>query len=170
MGSKLNILGKAWAFGDNVNTDLIFPNKYKHVVLDDLSKAGQFAMLGAVPDFPTKISKGDVIIAGKNFGCGSSREYAPISIQYAGISAVIAKSFGRIFFRNSINIGLPPLICGDSEKIRQGDIVSVCLEEGKIFNKTSKEVYQFELLPDFLYEILVAGGLIAFAKMQIEQD
>lgn len=165
----MNIQGRVWVFGDDVNTDLIFPNKYKHVVLDDVPKAGQFAMIGADPDFPKKIAKGDIIVAGKNFGCGSSREYAPIAIKYAGISAVIAKSFGRIFFRNAINIGLPPLICPDSEGIHEGDLISVDIEAGKIFDTTSIQTFQFTPIPDFLYRILESGGLIEFAKAQLRE-
>lgn len=165
----MNIRGKVWVFGDNINTDLIFPNKYKHVVLDDVPKSGQYAMIGSDPDFPKKVSKGDIIVAGKNFGCGSSREYAPISIKYAGVSAVIAKSFGRIFFRNAINIGLLPLICADSDRIHEGDAISVNLKEGKIVNETTKESFQFTPIPEFLSRILEAGGLIEFARMQLEE-
>ncbi len=165
----MDIQGKVWVFGDDINTDLIFPNKYKHVVLDDVPKAGQYAMIGSDPDFPKKISQGDIIVAGRNFGCGSSREYAPISIKYAGISAVIAKSFGRIFFRNAINIGLLPLICADSDKIHAGDVISVNLEGGKIFDQTTNESFQFTPIPEFLSRILEAGGLIEFAKTQLKE-
>jgi 3-isopropylmalate/(R)-2-methylmalate dehydratase small subunit len=138
--------------------------------LDDVPKAGEFAMVGVDPDFPKKISKGDIIVAGKNFGCGSSREYAPISIKYAGISAVIAKSFARIFFRNAINIGLLPLICGDADQIHAGDIISVNLEEGKIVDQTSKRSYPFTPIPEFLSGILQSGGLIEFGKAKLREN
>jgi 3-isopropylmalate/(R)-2-methylmalate dehydratase small subunit len=166
----MNIQGKVWVFGEDVNTDLIFPNKYKHVVGDDVPKSALYAMVGVDPEFPKKISNGDIIVAGKNFGCGSSREYAPLALKYAGISAVIAPSFGRIFFRNSINIGLLPLVCPESEKIHAGDIISVNLEEQKIVDQTSKQSFQFEPIPEFLHGILEAGGLIAFAKAQLREN
>ena len=141
------IRGKAWVFGDDVNTDLIYSNKYKHVALADPFKMAEYTMVGADPDFPKKIAKGDVIVARKNFGCNSSREQAPTSIKYAGISAVIAKSYGRIYYRNSINIGLPPLICADADKVREGDVISVNFAEGQIINETRKETYAFTPFP-----------------------
>jgi len=166
----MKIQGNVWVFGDDINTDLIFPNKYKHVVLDDVPKAAQFAMVGADPDFPKKISKGDILVAGKNFGCGSSREYAPIALKYAGISAIIAKSFARIFFRNAINIGLPPLICADSDRIQQGDLIRVDLEKGEIVNPKTKETYRFSPIPPFLFRILESGGLIEVGKARLKQE
>ena len=166
----MNIRGKVWRFGDDINTDLIFPNKYKHVVLDDAPKAAQFAMVGADPDFPRKISKGDIIVAGKNFGCGSSREYAPLSLKYAGVGAVIAPSFARIFFRNAINIGLPPLICAAADKILQGDFIQVDLEKGAIISQQTQELYRFAPIPAFLYRILDSGGLIELARTQLERE
>ena len=138
------ISGNVWVFGDDINTDVIFPNKYKHYVVDNLPEAGKYAMVGIDPDFPQKVSKGDIIVAGKNFGCGSSREYAPLSIKVAGIQAVIAKSFGRIFFRNSVNIGLFPLICDDSDKFSNNDKVSINFEEGTVYNHKAKRSYKFK--------------------------
>ncbi len=166
----MKIGGKVWRFGDDINTDLIFPNKYKHVVLDDAPKAAQFAMVGADPDFPKKISKGDIIVAGKNFGCGSSREYAPLSLKYAGVGAVIAQSFARIFFRNAINIGLPPLICAAADKILQGDFIQVDLEKGAMMSQQTQEIYRFTPIPAFLYRILDSGGLIELAKVQLARE
>ena len=166
--SEMDIKGKVWTFGDDINTDLIFPNKYKHYVIDDIPKSGQYAMVGIDPEFPTRISKGDIVAAGKNFGCGSSREYAPLSLKYAGISAVIAKSFGRIFFRNSVNIGLIPLICEEADKIKTGDLVSINFVEGKVYNETNNDHYKFKPIPDFLFRILECGGLIEFGKIQLK--
>ena len=163
------IRGKAWTFGEDINTDLIYPNKYKHVALADPYKMAEYAMVGADPDFPKKIAKGDLIVGLKNFGCGSSREQAPTSIKYAGISATIAKSYGRIYYRNSINIGLPPLICQESDKIKAGDTISVNFAEGKIINETRKESYAFTPFPKFLNRILEAGGLIAYGKEQLKK-
>ena len=160
---------QVWRYGDNIDTDMLFPGKYVYTystpdeiiphLLEDLDSS-----------FSKKVREGDIIIAGKNFGCGSAREYAPIAIKYAGISAVIAKSFGRIFFRNAVNIGLPPLVFGDSQKIHEGDVISVNLKEGGILNETSRESYGFEALPDFLYEILESGGLIEFGRVQLKKD
>lgn len=166
---EMDIKGKVWTFGDDINTDLIFPNKYKHYVVDDIPKSALYAMVGVDPEFPTKISKGDIVAAGKNFGCGSSREYAPLSLKYAGISAVIAKSFGRIFFRNSVNIGLIPLICEEADKIKTGDQVSIHFADGEIVNETTGDKYKFKPLPDFLFKILECGGLIEFGKIQLKQ-
>jgi 3-isopropylmalate/(R)-2-methylmalate dehydratase small subunit len=162
------IKGKAWVFGDDINTDLIYPNKYKQVALADPYKMAEYAMVGADPDFPKKIAKGDLIVAHRNFGCGSSREQAPTSIKYAGIGAVIAKSYGRIFYRNSINIGLPPLICSDADKIETGDVICVNFFDGNIYNDTKKEKYLFTPFPEFLNRILQTGGLIAYGKEQLK--
>jgi 3-isopropylmalate/(R)-2-methylmalate dehydratase small subunit len=162
------VRGKAWTFGDDISTDLIFPNKYKQAAQTDPQKMAEFAMVGADPDFPKKISIGDLIAARKNFGCGSSREQAPTAIKYAGISAVIAKSYGRIFYRNAINIGLPPLICADADKIGAEDVIAVNFAEGTIYNETRKETYTFTPFPEFLNRILQAGGLIPYGKEQLK--
>jgi 3-isopropylmalate/(R)-2-methylmalate dehydratase small subunit len=164
------IRGKAWVFGDDVNTDLIYPNKYKHVALADPYKMAEFAMVGADPDFPKKITKGDIIVGLKNFGCGSSREQAPTSIKYAGITVTIAKSYGRIYYRNSINIGLPPLTCQECDKIKAGDLISINFAEEKIINETRKETYAFTPFPEFLNRILQAGGLIAYGKERLKME
>jgi 3-isopropylmalate/(R)-2-methylmalate dehydratase small subunit len=166
----MNIQGKVWVFGEDVNTDLIFPNKYKHVVGDDVPKSALYAMIGVDPDFPKKVASGDIIVAGKNFGCGSSREYAPLAIKYAGVTAVVAPSFGRIFFRNSINIGLLPLVCRETDKIREVDVVAVDFEKQQIVDVTTKQAFAFEPIPEFLQRILEAGGLIPFARKQLSED
>ncbi len=167
----MNIIrGKAWVFGDDINTDLIYPNKYKHVALADPYKMAEYAMIGADPDFPKKIAKGDIIVGLKNFGCGSSREQAPTSIKFAGISATIAKSYGRIYYRNSINVGLPPLTCPESDKIQAGDVLALNFAEGKIVNETRKEEYVFTPFPEFLIQILDAGGLIPFGKERLKKE
>jgi 3-isopropylmalate/(R)-2-methylmalate dehydratase small subunit len=160
--------GKAWVFGDDISTDLIFPNKYKQTAQTDPVKMAEFAMVGADPDFPKKIAIGDIIVARRNFGCGSSREQAPTAIKYAGISAVVAKSYGRIFYRNAINIGLPPLICADAGRIEREDTIAVDFAKGTIFNETKKETYRFTPFPEFLNRILEAGGLIAYGQEQLK--
>jgi 3-isopropylmalate/(R)-2-methylmalate dehydratase small subunit len=157
------IKGKAWKFGDDIDTDIILPGRY--LVLTDEKELAKHAMEGLDNKFPEKVEKGDVIIAGKNFGCGSSREHAPIALKGAGISVVVAESFARIFYRNAINVGLPLLEARDiSKNITEGDDLEVNLNKGLLKDiKTGKE---FELigLPDFMVEILEMGGLISYLK------
>jgi len=130
----MKLTGKAWKFGSNIDTDVIIPYKYKARTLDP-QELGAHCMEGLDPEFPRKISKGDFIVAGENFGCGSSREQAPIAIKSCGISAVIAESFARIFFRNAINIGLPVLECVEvTREVNEGDVLEVDLENGVVTN------------------------------------
>lgn len=155
--------GKAHVFGDDINTDYIISGRYKFKTLD-MDELATHIMEDIRPGFYSEISKGDFIVAGKNFGMGSSREQAPLVIEHAGISAVIAKSFARIFYRNSINVGLPVLECKDADKIREGDTLEVDLKRGKIFNHSKGEEYFFEPVPDFMLKILEDGGLVAHIK------
>jgi 3-isopropylmalate/(R)-2-methylmalate dehydratase small subunit len=152
------IKGKAHVFGDDVNTDVIIPARYLNTFDPDV--LGQHAMEGIDPDFSSKVRKGDVIVAGSNFGCGSSREHAPIAIKACGISAVVASSFARIFYRNAINIGLPALICENAGGIEQGDEVEIDMESGTLRDVTGDRTYGFRPLPDLLMEILEDGGLL----------
>ncbi|HEC71977.1 MAG TPA: 3-isopropylmalate dehydratase small subunit [Thermoplasmatales archaeon] len=156
--------GKAWKFGDNIDTDQIFPGAY--LTLTDVEEMGRHAMEG-VPgreDFAKKVNKGDIIVAGKNFGCGSSREQAPIAIKGSGISAVIAKSFARIFYRNAVNIGLPILECKDADRIEDGDILEIDLEKGIIKNLSTNKILEATPLTSLEFEIMKAGGLIRYLK------
>jgi len=156
--------GKAWKFGDNIDTDQIFPGAY--LTLTDVKEMGRHAMEG-VPgreDFAKKVNKGDIIVAGKNFGCGSSREQAPIAIKGSGISAVIAKSFARIFYRNAVNIGLPILECKDADRIEDGDILEIDLEKGIIKNLSTNKILEATPLTSLEFEIMKAGGLIRYLK------
>jgi 3-isopropylmalate/(R)-2-methylmalate dehydratase small subunit len=159
------IRGKIHIFGDDVNTDVIIPAMYLNTFDPEL--LGEHAMEGIDEEFSSKVEPGDVIFAGKNFGCGSSREHAPIAIKSSGVSAVVAQSFARIFFRNSINIGLPALICNEISEARGGDEVEISLESGEIRNLTRNEVYHFEPLPGFLQEILNDGGLLEHTKRKL---
>lgn len=153
--------GKAWKFEDDVNTDEIIPARYLNV--SDPEELAVHCMEDIDPNFIKKVSKGDLIVAGKNFGCGSSREHAPVAIKAAGISCVIAKSFARIFYRNAINIGLPILECEEaSERIRDGDIVEVDLSSGVITNLSRDETYRSRPFPDFMQEIIASGGLMNY--------
>jgi len=156
----MKLSGKAHRFGDDINTDLIISGKYKFKSLDikDMSK---HLMEDLDPDFPKKISVGDYIVAGRNFGCGSSREQAPLVIKAAGISAVIAQSFARIFFRNAINIGLPVIECEDAGRIEAGDVLEVDLDNGLVFDKTKNLKLKVKPLPKVMIKILQDGGLAA---------
>ena len=160
------ITGKCWVFGDNVDTDAILPARYLvYTTEEELSK---YAMTGIDPEFPEKAEKGDIIVGGKNFGSGSSREHAPIGLKGLGISLVIAESFARIFYRNAINIGLPLLECKDITKyVNEGDILDVDLENGIIKNITTGKELKGQKLPDFMMEILNDGGLIPHLKKKM---
>ena len=152
--------GNAVCYGDHVDTDVIIPARYLNT--SDPKELAAHCMEDIDPDFLKKIKPGDMIVAGENFGCGSSREHAPLAIKTAGISCVIAKSFARIFYRNAINIGLAILECEEaSEKIADGDEVAVDFDTGVITNLTKKETYQALPFPDFIKEIISAGGLMA---------
>jgi 3-isopropylmalate/(R)-2-methylmalate dehydratase small subunit len=150
--------GKAHRFGDDVNTDYIISGRYKFKTLD-MKELAKHVMEDIEPNFYEKISPGDFIVAGKNFGCGSSREQAPLAIKYAQISAILAKSFARIFFRNAVNVGLP-VVEVDTERISDGDELEVNLEEGLVKNLSKNEVYEVAPLPSFMLEILKDGGLV----------
>ncbi len=148
--------GKAICYGDNIDTDVIIPARYLNT--SDPAQLAQHCMEDIDPEFLSKIQPGDIIVAGNNFGCGSSREHAPLAIKTAGISCVVAKSFARIFYRNSINIGLPIVVC-DAE-IKNGDRLSVDLKEGVLTNETTGVKTAFPSFPPFLQGIIEAGGLM----------
>ena len=153
---------RAWKFGDDVNTDLITPGRYN--MTTDEAQLGKIAFIEYRPEFTKTIQKGDIIVAGSNFGCGSSREHAPIAIKAAGIKAVVAKSFARIFYRNCINIGLPILICKETDKIEDGDQVEVELTTSVIMDATKGITIQANPLPEFVQRIVSRGGLINFLR------
>ncbi len=155
--------GKAWKFGNNIDTDLIIPARYLNS--HNPQELAKHAMEDADATWSGKVQKGDFIVAGDNFGCGSSREHAPIAIKAAGVSAVIAKSFARIFYRNAINIGLPILESPDAaEAIKEGDEIKVNLVTGEIDNLTSGMSYSAQPFPGFMQQIIDAGGLIDYIK------
>ncbi len=160
--------GKAWRYGDDVDTDVIIPARY--LTSSDPEALASHCMEDIDPEFAKKISPGDVIVAGSNFGCGSSREHAPISIKAAGVSCVVAKSFARIFFRNSFNIGLPILESAEAvEAIESGDEVEIDLESGRVRDLTKNAEYQANPVPDFMRELIDAGGLIPYTQKMIER-
>jgi len=155
--------GIAHVFGDDVNTDYIISGRYKFKTLDNRELASH-VMEDLDPDFARRVKEGDFIVAGRNFGCGSSREQAPLAIKYAGISAVLAQSFARIFYRNAINVGLPVLECLDADKIKEGDALSVDLAQGIITDTTQNITLDVKPLPDVMLGILKAGGLANYFK------
>ena len=151
--------GKSFKFKDNVNTDEIIPARYLNTI--DPKVLGAHCMEDADPDFSAKVRAGDIIVAGKNFGCGSSREHAPVSIKAAGVSCVIAESFARIFFRNCINIGLPILESAEaSREIKEGDILEIDLAQGRIIDKSRSKEYKAQPFPEFMRQLVEAGGLM----------
>jgi 3-isopropylmalate/(R)-2-methylmalate dehydratase small subunit len=151
--------GKVWKFGDDISTDHIAPGRLFHL-RSNLEELAKHVLEDADPEFAKKVQKGDFVVAGNNFGLGSSREHAPTIIRMAGVSAVLAKSFARIFFRNAINIGLPVLEC-DTDKINNGDTLRIDLSAGVVENKTTGVKLKFVPLPDAMIKILNDGGLLA---------
>jgi 3-isopropylmalate/(R)-2-methylmalate dehydratase small subunit len=164
----MKVTGTAMKFGDNVDTDVILPGKY--LVLIDPRELAKHAMEGLDFTFPEKAKKGVIVVGGKNFGCGSSREQAPLALKYAGVKCVLADSFARIFFRNAINIGLPVIeYNGISAAISNGDEVTVDLETGTIKNLTKGGIFQQAKLPPFILEILADGGLIENLRRRLKK-
>ncbi|HOJ09198.1 MAG TPA: 3-isopropylmalate dehydratase small subunit [Clostridiales bacterium] len=160
------IQGKAIKYGNNIDTDVIIPARYLNT--HEPSELAKHCMEDLDKTFISHVEKGDVMVGGKNFGCGSSREHAPIAIKASGISCVIAETFARIFYRNAINIGLPILECPEAAKaINKGDIVAVELSSGKIVNLTSGDEYKAAPFPEFMQEIINADGLIEYTKRKI---
>jgi 3-isopropylmalate/(R)-2-methylmalate dehydratase small subunit len=154
--------GKVWKFGDDIDTDIIIPGRY--LVVTDPNKLAKHCMEGVCTDFYKKVSKGDIIVGGKNFGCGSSREHAPIALKGVGIGAVIAESFARIFYRNATNVGIPLLEApGINSVLKEGEEITIDMEKGKIISSSGEE-YEFKKLPPFMLEILEKGGLIEYLK------
>jgi len=163
---KANIDGKVWTFGKDIDTDLIIAARYLNTsVPEELAK---HVMEDADPSFVTNMSVGDVIVAGENFGCGSSREHAPIALKAAGVAAIIAPTFARIFYRNAFNMGLPIFELPESAEITEGDEISVDMNVGTITNKTTNKTYNFTPIPEFMQELIDAGGLMNFAKNEIK--
>ena len=163
---KANINGKVWRFGKDIDTDLIIAARYLNTsVAEELAK---HVMEDADPEFVEKMSAGDVIVAGENFGCGSSREHAPIALKAAGVAAIIAPTFARIFYRNAFNMGLPIFELPQSAEISEGDAITVDMNAGTITNNTTSKTYNFTPIPAFMQELIDAGGLMNFAKNEIE--
>ncbi len=161
------IEGKVWNFGKDIDTDLIIAARYLNTsVPEELAK---HVMEDADPEFVNKMQAGDIIVAGDNFGCGSSREHAPIALKAAGVAAVIAPTFARIFYRNAFNMGLPIFELPESAEIKEGQSVKVDMDAGTITNLSTNKTYKFTPIPPFMQELIAAGGLMNFAKKEIEE-
>ncbi len=159
--STSSIRGKAWKFGSNVDTDAILPAIYLN--LSDPQELAKHCMEGIDPEFPKKLRPGDILVAGENFGCGSSREHAPLSLRAVGVGAVVARSFARIFFRNAINIGLSIVECSEvADEIEEGDQIQVDVISGRLSNLDRGKSYPLQPFPPFMQELIAAGGLMSY--------
>ena len=159
------ISGKVWCFGDNIDTDLIIAARYLNT--SDPKELAKHVMEDADPEFVKKVKAGDIIVAGENFGCGSSREHAPIALKAAGVSAVVAKSFARIFYRNAFNTGLPIFELAETDTINEGDTIAISMESGEVNN--GAKTYKFSPIPPFMQELLAAGGLMNYAQKEMKK-
>jgi 3-isopropylmalate/(R)-2-methylmalate dehydratase small subunit len=163
----MKLKGKVWPYGDNVDTDAIIPARYLNVSTPE--ELARHCMEDIDPAFAEAVQTGDVIVAGENYGCGSSREHAPLAIKGAGVSCVVARSFARIFYRNAISVGLPILECpAAAEDLEKGHQVEIDLKTGQVWNLATGQVYQAEPYPPFMMEIIHAGGLIPYTRGRIE--
>jgi len=162
------ITAKVWKFGDNIDTDLIIAARYLNT--SDSHELAKHIMEDADPEFAKKMKPGDIIVAGENFGCGSSREHAPIALKAAGVSAVVAKSFARIFYRNAFNMGLPIFELKETDKIDEGDLISIEMDKGNIIDINKNITYKFQPIPEFMQELLACGGLINYAKAKLLKE
>jgi 3-isopropylmalate/(R)-2-methylmalate dehydratase small subunit len=159
-------MGKAWKFGDDIDTDVIIAARYLNS--SDPEHLAKYVMEDSItPDFASRVKTGDIMIAGENFGCGSSREHAPIAIKAAGVGAVLAKDFARIFYRNSFNMALPIYEVSEVEKIDEGDEITINTDDGIVTNHTKNETYTFRPIPAFMQELIDAGGLISYAQKEM---
>ena len=160
--------GKAFVYGANIDTDQIYPGRF--LDLTDPDQVGKHAMEGADPNFVKEVQPGDLIVASTNFGCGSSREHAAVTLKAAGVGAILADSYGRIFYRNAINLGVPLIVCpGISQKVKRGDSLSLDMTTGTVANLTSGETMQAQPLSEYVKNILASGGIKPLIKQQYGQ-
>jgi 3-isopropylmalate/(R)-2-methylmalate dehydratase small subunit len=159
-------VARAWRFGDDIDTDVIIPARY--LTSSDEKELGLHALEGLAPGFADEVRQGDVVVAGRNFGCGSSREHAPLALRGAGVSVVVATSFARIFFRNAINTGLPVLVCPEAvDATETGDDLDIDVSSGTIFNATKDMRYAARPHPEFVLEIIERGGLVPWVRERL---
>lgn len=163
----MNIQGHVLKFGDNINTDIISPPQYMEL---DIPAAAPHAMEAVDPEFAKRLQPGDILVAGKNFGSGSSRETSPLTLKYLGVGAIVTEFFARIFYRNAINVGIPVVECPEAGKISEGDILSIELEAGLIHNNTTGETYPCSKLPPHILAIIEDGGLKERLKKQFGRN
>ena len=156
---------KAWVFGDNLDTDMLAPGRYMKFGIEEIAK---HCLESISPDFSKEVRKGDILVAGKNLGCGSSREQAPEALRFLGVSALIAPSFAGLFYRNCFNLGLPAIVCPDAKRIRQGDLLEIGYE-GKIKNTTTGETYPSEPIPEHLQTLVRDGGLLPHLEKRLRR-
>ena len=163
------LTGKAFVYGPNIDTDQIYPGRF--LDLTDPDQVGKHAMEGADPNFVKEVQNGDLIVASTNFGCGSSREHAAVTLKAAGVGAILADSYGRIFYRNAINLGVPLIVCpGVSKIVKRGDLLSLDMTTGKVTNETTGATAQAQPLSDYVMNILDSGGIKPLIKKQYGQD
>ena len=155
---------KAWVFGDNVDTDAIAPGRYMKFGIDEIAR---HCLEGVDPSFANSVGKGDVLVAGRNFGAGSSREQAPEALKHLGVGALVAESFAGLFYRNAINLGLPAVVCPEAKRIRPGDELRVDYEQGKITDVTTGETLSAEPIPEFLMRLIRDGGLLPHLEKRL---
>ena len=158
---KSVIGGKALKYGDNINTDIISPPQYMEL---SIAEAAKYAMSAIDPNFPGKVQKGDILVAGVNFGSGSSRETSPLTLKHLGIGAIVAKFFARIFYRNAINLGIPAIECAATDKIDDGDMIEIDFAQGVIVNKTKNQTYACSKIPPHILALIGKGGLVPYLK------
>ncbi|MDR1744787.1 MAG: 3-isopropylmalate dehydratase small subunit [Planctomycetota bacterium] len=164
--NKTSLRGPAWVYGDNIDTDVIIPARY--LTMSEPADLAKHCMEDIDKTFVKEVRKGDIVAGGANFGCGSSREHAPLAFIGSGVGAIVAVSFARIFFRNAVNVGLPILECPEiAGKIKKGDVVSIDTATGVIVNETSGEKFQARPFPEFLSELIDAGGLVEYARRRL---
>ena len=158
------IKGRVLKYGDNINTDIISPPQYMELSIADAAK---YEMSAIDPDFPSKIKKGDIMVAGANFGSGSSRETSPLALRHLGVGAIVAKFFARIFYRNAINLGIPVIECAETDKISDQDEIEIDLASGMLNNLTKNESYSCSKIPPHIMELVADGGLVPYLKKRV---
>jgi 3-isopropylmalate/(R)-2-methylmalate dehydratase small subunit len=155
---------RAWVLGDNIDTDVITPGKYMKFGMEEIA---QHCLEPVLPHFASSVRKGDVVVAGRNFGAGSSREQAPAALKQLGVAALVAESFAGLFYRNSLNLGLPALVCADAKRIRDGDRLSLDFEKALVVNASTGQTHSFEPIPPHLLEMVRDGGLIPHLEKRL---
>ena len=158
------VRGRVLKYGDNINTDIISPPQYMEL---SIAEAAKYAMSAVDPQFSQKVHPGDIYVAGKNLGSGSSRETSPLTLKYLGVGAIVAEFFARIFYRNAINLGIPVIECPETDKIDDGDIIAIDLEQGVIVNETKNQTYACSKIPPHILALIQEGGLVPYLKKTV---